>query len=60
MLKLKAGNISQRYNDNTKRPQLQDTLLEILKTYAFYQKLQQRASGLGKSIAGVIYLSMRT
>ena len=51
--KSQAGNISQRYNDNTKRPKPQDTLLEILKTYAFYQKIQHRASGLGKSVAGV-------
>ena len=45
--------MSQTYNDNIKRPKLQDILLGILKTYAFCQKLQQRASGPGESTAGV-------
>ena len=34
------------YNDNIKRPKPQaDFLLGILKIYAFYQKIQQRALG---------------
>ena len=41
--------MSQRYNDNIKRPKPQERQLEILKTYAFCQKIQQRASVLGES-----------
>ena len=49
--------MSQRYNDNTKRPKSKENQLEILKIYAFCQKIQQRASGLGESAVGVlIYL----
>ena len=52
--------MSQRYNDDTKRPKSKENQLEILKIYAFCQKIQQRASGLGESAVGVlIYLSMR-
>ena len=54
-----ADNMSQRYNDNTKRPKPKDTLLGILTIYAFYCKIQQRASGPGESASGVAYLSMR-
>ena len=56
--KSQAGNVSQSYNDNTKRPNLQDSQLGILKIYAFCQKIQQ-VLGSGKSAAGVTYLSMR-
>ena len=45
--------MSQRYNDNIKRPKPQDTRLWILKIYAFCQKIQQRSSGPGESTAGV-------
>ena len=45
--------MSQTYNDNIKRSYLQDTQLGILKLYAFCWKIQQRASGPGKSAAGV-------
>ena len=45
--------MSQIYNDNIKRPKLQDVLLGILKIYAFYLKIQQRALGPGESTAGV-------
>ena len=49
--------MSQRYNDDTKRPKSKENQLEILKIYAFCQKIQQRASGLGESAVGVlIYL----
>ena len=49
--------MSQRYNDNTKRPKPKENQLEILKIFAFCQKIQQRASGPGESTAGVsIYL----
>ena len=51
--------MSQRYNDNTKRPKLEKNQLGILKIYAFCRKIQQRASGLGESVAGVTYPSMR-
>ena len=52
--KSQAGKMSQTYNDNIKRPKLQDILLGILKTYAFCRKLQQRALGSGESTAGVM------
>ena len=45
--------MSQIYNDNIKRPKPQDFPLGILKIYAFYRKIQQRASGAGESTAGV-------
>ena len=45
--------MSQRYNDNIKRPKLQDTQLGILKIYVFCQKIQQRVSGPGESAGGV-------
>ena len=51
--------MSQRYNDNIKRPKLQDTQLGILNIYVFCREVEQRASGPGKSAAGVIYLSIR-
>ena len=51
--------MSQRYNENIKRPKSQDTQLGILKIYLFCQKIQCRVSDPGESTAGVIYLSMR-
>ena len=45
--------MSQRYNDNIKRPKPQDTQLVILKIYPFCQKIQKRASDLGESAAGI-------
>ena len=51
--------MSQRYNDNTKRPKPQDTQLGILKTYAFCQKTQQRTSCPRDSAAGIMHLSLR-
>ena len=42
-----------------KRPKPKENQLVILKIYAFCQKIQQRASGPGESVAGVTYLSMR-
>ena len=45
--------MSQIYNDNIKSPKPQDILLRILKIYAFYWKIQQRAEGPGESTAGV-------
>ena len=51
--RVKQVHMSQRYNDNTKRPKLQDTQLGILKIYAFRRKIQQRLSGPGKSTTGV-------
>ena len=47
------------YNDNTKRPKLQDTQLGILKIYGFCQKIQQEASGSVESAAGVMYPYLR-
>ena len=47
----------QWYNDNTKRTKPTENQLRILKLYAFCQKIQQRASGLGESAVGVTYLS---
>ena len=41
--------MSRRYNDNKKRPKLQDTQLGTLKIYAFCRKIQQRALGPGES-----------
>ena len=51
--------MSQRYNDNTKRPKPKQNQPGILKIYRFCQKIQQRASGPGESAAGVMYLFMR-
>ena len=52
--------MSQRYKGNIKRPKPQDTLLGILRTYAFCRKIQQRTSSSGKSAGGVMYyLSLR-
>ena len=51
--------MSQRYNDNTKRPKPKENQLEILKIYVFCQKFQQRASDPRDSAAEVMYLSMR-
>ena len=45
--------MSQRYNENIKRPKPQDTQLCILKIYAFCWKTQQRASGPGEIAVGV-------
>ena len=45
--------MSQTYNDNIKRPKLQDIPLWILKTYAFCRKLQRRALDPGDSTAGI-------
>ena len=45
--------MSQIYNDNIKSPKPEDILLRILKIYAFYWKIQQRAEGPGESTAGV-------
>ena len=36
--------MNQRYNDNIKRPKLQDTWLEILKMFTFCWKIQQWAT----------------
>ena len=38
--------MSQRYNDNIKRPKPQDTQLGILKTYAFCQKIRVQETAL--------------
>ena len=43
----------QTYYDNIKKPKLQDIQLGILKIYAFYQKIEQRASCPGGSTVGV-------
>ena len=43
--------MNQIYDDNIKGPKLQDIALGILKIYAFYEKIQQRASCSGESTA---------
>ena len=56
-IKSQAVNIMRkRYNDNTKRPKPKENKLGVLKTYAFCQKIQQKASGPGESAAGITYL----
>ena len=40
--------MSQRYNDNIKRPKSHDTQLGILEIYTFCLKIQQRTSGPGE------------
>ena len=46
--------MSQRYNDNIKRPKLKENQLGILKMFAVCQKILQRAlAGQGESTAGV-------
>ena len=51
--------MSQRYNDNKKRPKSKENQLGILKIDAFCLKIQQRALGLGGSAVRVMYLYMR-
>ena len=52
--------MSQRYNDNIKRPKPQDTQLRIFIIYTFCQKIQQMTSGPKESAGGVLlYLSLR-
>ena len=51
--------MSQRYNDNKKRPKPKENQLGILKVYIFCWKIQQRASSPYEKVAGVTYLSMR-
>ena len=46
--------MSQRNNDNTKRPKTQDNQLGIIKMYAFCQKIQQSASGPRESTWGYV------
>ena len=50
--KSQAGNMSQRYNDNTKRPKPNENVQGIFKIFAFCWKIQKRASGT----VGVTYL----
>ena len=45
--------MNQIYNGNIKKAKSQDILLRISAIYVFYRKIQQRASGLGESTAGV-------
>ena len=59
VLKSQAGNMSQTYNENTKRSNTKENELGILKIYAFCRKIQQRVSGPRESTAGVMYLSMK-
>ena len=46
--------MSQRYNDNVKRPKPYDIQLGNLKIYAFCCKIQHRVSGQGESSTGVV------
>ena len=50
----------QIYKDNKKRPKLKQNLLVILQIYTFCQKIQQGVFSPGESVAGIIYLPMRT
>ena len=45
--------MSQRYNDNTKRPKLKENQLRSLKIYTFCQKIQQRVSGPGEGYISI-------
>ena len=49
--------MSQRYNDITKRPKPKENQLGILKIYVLYRKIQQKTSDSGDSTARVTYLS---
>ena len=51
--------MGQRYNDNTRRQKPKQNQPGILKNYAFFRNIQQRASDPGKTAAGVTYPSMR-
>ena len=51
--------MTQRYNDNTKKPKLKENQLGILKIYVFYWKIQRRGSGPGESTSGVTYIFVR-
>ena len=52
--------MSQRYIDNAKKLKLQDTQVEIFKIYAFFHKIEQRASDLAQGAPRVTHLSIRT
>ena len=45
--------MSQRYNDNIKKPKPQDAQPWFLKLYALCRKIQHRASDPGENAAGV-------
>ena len=50
--------MSQRYNDNTKRPKPKENQLWIFKIYACCRKNQQMVLGPGESTTWVTYISM--
>ena len=51
--------MSQRYNDNTKKPKLNETQPGILKIYICCWKIQQKGLSAGESAAGITYSSIR-
>ena len=56
IVKSQAGNMRQRYNNNTKRPKPTENQLGILKFIHFARKFSRGpASGPGESTAGVMY-----
>ena len=52
--------MTQRYNDNTKRPKPKENQLGILKIYAFCQKFQQSTSGPVERCWGYIFVQENT
>ena len=49
--------MSQRHNDNTKRPKLKENQLGILRIYGFFRAIQQRAQVQDRALLGLhIYL----
>ena len=51
--------MSQRYNDNIKRPKLKGNQLGLSKIFSFCWEIEQRALGRGESTALVRLLSIR-
>ena len=56
MLRVKQVTYKTKIKQQHKYAKAKKNLLRILKIYAFCQKIQQRTSGPGQSVAGVTYL----
>ena len=52
--------MSQRYTDNIKKPKSKENLLGIIKTYAFSQKIEQRATGRGERCGDYVSINENT
>ena len=52
--------MSQRYNDNVKRPKSKENQLGILKIYAFSRKIRLRTLGPGEHCCGYVSIYENT